>query len=236
MRESTRERGGLQVSGESTGTGRIPRHILVPFLAGLLIAIVVAVFLRLSASDHRAASAGNGAENYIRVSTESARENPVAKKNPEDDPALRLGPGVKRVVPIQIRMAGLDEKKSANADKAFEVEALADANSATCFFPVADDLGGKVEFLFDGRMRFSHVVVHVGCLRGGSSSLKAEGTIVTEDGSRRHVAVPAKKGSVSVDLAGAWSATITLDFHNGGFDGIGIGDLEFFAFENGGAD
>lgn len=254
VRQATEEVGTLQ-PGKAARTALVPRSVLVPFLAGLLVAVVVAVFVRLSASEHRAAARSETAgsnQSGARGNTKAAKNaqpkaeflaasKGIEQKRKEqgtavrDEALLRLGPNVSKVVPVDVGTGGMDSEKGdvVTPDAVLDVDTLIDSNYDTCL--VTDNLAGKdgIQFFFDGRMRFSHVVVHVTCLRHVEPGRVVEGSFVTEDGSRRLMALPARPGAVSVDLAGVWTSVITMDLGKMPGQGIGVSELEFFAFEDG---
>ncbi len=54
----------------------------------------------------------------------------------------------------------------------------------------------------------------------------------TEDGSERDILIPGVAGPTWVDLAGAWTSSITIDMGDEPLHDIGLGELEFFAFDD----
>jgi len=248
MREDTIE---LQTpaGGSPLATVTIPRHVVVPLLAGLLVAVLVAVFVRIGASDHRnsmrvarpdwtarraAGAAGGvlGDEDTVEQAR-SARGSPDTRE--QSGPAgsvPRLGPGTRKLIPVEVRMApvrpaGQDARSSKGV-----TDTLFDLDASGCFFPGAPGQPEVVDFDFGYRKRLSHMVVHVDCLEKEDPDLRAFGTIVVDDSSRRLAGFQAVSGRTTVDLGGTLTSHLSLELTDRQFLHFGIRSIEFFAFEN----
>lgn len=228
------------VRDESARTRGIPRHVAVPVLAGLLVAVMVLVFLRMSGTEHRGTSSPNrtgdkasGTQGPSGSDAAQPAGNVAAKRNEGAEgleqtstAALQLGPGVKRILPIETRFLRYESGTSPQGD------VLLDSNLSTCYSPWRSDRDRQVSFRFASSLRISHVVVHVNCLTERNHEAVAEAAIVADDGSRRVVRLHERRGPVSVDLAGAWTSNLLFEFDMGELAGVGLGEVEFFAFDD----
>ncbi len=85
VREPTRQMDTLVVRRRSEKRW-LPRHVTVPFLAGLLVAVVVLVLLRLAASDHKGGNGSvpaTGPGSRSEHASQSTRPGAEAKRPPE---------------------------------------------------------------------------------------------------------------------------------------------------------
>jgi len=240
IREGSQELPTRVVREELNRRPGVPRHIAVPVLAGLLIAVMVLVFLRMSGNEHRGASTtGRSAipspGNSGTVGADVARPSNPPEMGDGSNPAgleqastasLQLGPGVKRVLPIDTHFPLHEGGSSPQGD------VLLDSNLSTCYSPWRSATDRQVNFRFASSLRISHVVVHVNCLKARDASSVAGAAITADDGSQRKVHLRELRGPVSVDLAGAWTSNLLFDFDEGELAGVGIGEVEFFAFDD----
>jgi hypothetical protein len=225
------------------GEGRwLPRHVTVPFLAGLLVAVVVLVLLRLAASDHKPARDG-GLADGSRVEATSgggaaggSADSPFPGGSPRatstDFPVLpRLGPGTIRLLPNDVRyFRQVSSSADAPAAESPRLDDLIDGSTDTCLLPGRAGLPGRIELVFPTYRRFSHVTFVVGCLEGPDAAATSRITVETEGGIHRTVLLPAVKGAVTADLAGSWTSRIVLRLDDPGLASLGISELRFFVF------
>lgn len=246
VRLETEEVSTLTIAGRPAQTGPFPRQVVVPVLAGLLVALVVMVFIQVTSNE------SGGARNSDRgnvVSMQKAEPQdrqprsaiPVVTKDVggelKSSPHLAapaFGPAVGPAGLVDVRFfssAGSGEPPSARRFERFR-EALLDDSPGTCLEPSQLPVETTTELYFDSPARFSHVVFRVECVKFDDPSVFLTGVITMEDGARRHVHLPHSPGVVHVDLAGAWSSKVSLSFDSDGAAGVGIGEIEFFAFRD----
>ena len=185
VREQTIEfqtRSALERTREGAARG-MPRHIVVPVVAGLLVAVVVLILVRLNASDGRNSGAATG------------------------------------TIPSRVVISAPDL-------------VLMDGSMDTCYFLDKNASQRRLTVHFPSSMRFSHVLFHVSCLRSTQKGLRGQITLSTDDGTARRVQIPGVSGPTWVDLAGAWTRRIEIELTASEFEEIGLGELEFFAFED----
>lgn len=221
----------LERTHEVTSQG-LPRHIVVPVIAGLLVAVVVVVIVRLNVEDLRQSGAATG---IISPSPTEGTETGESRPEPGDiatQPQRKggvpsLGPGARRIAPTGITLAGSKETESGPREAV-----LTDGSPDTCYF--TDGASGNRPLIvrFPHTYRFSHVLFHVSCLRTTHRDLRGEITLTTDDGTARTVQIPGVSGPTWVDLAGAWTRRLEIDLTGSSFDEIGLGELEFFAFDD----
>ena len=245
VRDSTQEFGPRTLS-EKAGErlSGPPKHVVVPLLAGLLVAIAVIVVVRISSSDYqqtdnRSGQAESGSQDRARPlsrlsspgDTVVAADRSLAMRSTQNEAGTMpsLGPGTSRQLPIDIGFTG--NEKGDNEEDGNEVLALVDGSSDTCLYAGAPG-HELLEFTFATPHRFSHIHFHIGCVapQDSEDSLPRM-KILCDDGSSRDVPVPNVQGPVWVDLAGAWSSRIILDMSHPGFQSVGLGEVEFFVFE-----
>jgi hypothetical protein len=138
-----------------------------------------------------------------------------------------LGPGVREVSPSEIRLGSAPP-----ADNDTREMVLMDGSMDTCYFLDKGAEERRLVVHFPSSMRFSHVLFHVSCLRSTQKDLRGQITLRTDDGTARRVQIPGVSGPTWVDLAGAWTRRIEIELTASEFEEIGLGELEFFAFED----
>lgn len=195
---------------------RLGRQVAVPFLAGLLLALMVAVATQVFDYGSRTSRDEPHAPAAVAVAAHKARPAP---------PPVVFDSSTEKVKPTHAGLVG--ESRESSGARAAAV--LLDGDPRTCM-AAAVGKGEGVEFNFDAPRRFSHVTMVVGCLDHQDAAATMEAVISTEDGARRYVRIPAVNGTLWVDLAGAWSSRVTFGFAAGDAPHIGLGEVEFFAF------
>jgi hypothetical protein len=235
VREQTIEfqtRSALERTREGATRG-MPRHIVVPVVAGLLVAIVVLILVRLNASDGRNSGAATGniptREGTGLAATPGTHQDGLGESGEpsrRDGVVPRLGPGASKISPSEIRLGSLEP-----ADDAREL-VLMDGSMDTCYFLEKSAEQRRLTVTFPSSMRFSHVLFHVSCLRSTRKGLRGQITLRTDGGTARRVQIPGVSGPTYVDLAGAWTRRIEIELTASEFEEIGLGELEFFAFED----
>ncbi len=234
VREQTTEfqtRPVLERTHEMTSQG-MPRHIVVPVIAGLLVAVVVVVIVRLNVVELRQSGAATGIiarpqEPGPATTHESAAPPDIVAQSLRKGGVPSLGPGARRIAPDGITLAGAKETESGPREAV-----LTDGSPDTCYFTDGPSSNRRLVVRFPATRRFSHVLFHVSCLRTTHQELRGEITLTTDDGTARTVQIPGVSGPTWVDLAGAWTRRIEIDLTGSSFDEIGLGELEFFAFDD----
>lgn len=220
----------------------VPRYVLVPALAGLLIAVIVVVFVRVFSehkgstqkplrTDQEAGTGGaSGSEGPAVGSTVSAQ---AGNKTGSEVPVSSVGPEVVRVMPIDIRfpLDGDGDRVVSGKQAERLRETMADSDLHTCALLSAEGGVSHAEFYFDRPLRFSHVLMQLGCPSEGEPESGVSCTLATEDGTRRRFRVQGWDRPSLVDLAGAWSGKISLEFDPGGLPVLGLAEISFYAFE-----
>ncbi len=232
VREQTIEfqtRSALERTREGAARG-MPRHIVVPVVAGLLVAVVVLILVRLNASDGRNSGAATGTiPSRVVISapdSDQSGQGEAGKAARRDGVVPSLGPGARGVSPTEIRLGS-----AAPTEDAREL-VLMDGSMDTCYFLDKNASQRRLTVHFPSSMRFSHVLFHVSCLRSTQKGLRGQITLSTDDGTARRVQIPGVSGPTWVDLAGAWTRRIEIELTASEFEEIGLGELEFFAFED----
>ncbi|MBM4354169.1 MAG: hypothetical protein FJ109_10300 [Deltaproteobacteria bacterium] len=236
MRDPTREMDTIVVR-KRLDKRFLPRHVTVPFLAGLLVAVVVLVLLRLAASDHKLGLGGGAVETPGPSGREQgggARSVQASGSQPPagDFPALpHLGPGTQPVVPDDIRyFRQVQDAQQGAPPDTLRLDDLVDGSSGTCLRPGRAGLPGRIELTFRAYHRFSHVAFTVGCLEGPAAASTSRVTVETEGGIHRTVLLPAVEGPVTADLAGSWASRIVLRLDDPGLAALGLAEVQFFVF------
>ena len=246
VRGDTEEVSSLTIAGRPAQSSPFPRRVVVPALAGLLVALVVMVFIQLTSSESTGArNPANGKVGKLRGATPSAGlQRPAAVEMAGDAGAGReilarpaasaLGPAVGLAGFGDVRFYASPGSDAPPSAKRFERsrEALLDDRPETCLEPALLPADTVTELYFDSPARFSHVIFKVDCVDFDDPSVSLSGIITMEDGARRHVHLPHSRGLVHVDLAGAWSSKVSLKFDSDGAAGVGIGAIEFFSFSD----
>jgi len=236
VREETIEfqtRSALERTRDDSTRG-MPRHIVVPVVAGLLVAVIVLILVRLNASDGRNSGAATGSlsaqqQGESSDPSEARRDGQTESGTiPRRDGVVpSLGPGAKKVSPTDIHLGNSSEDR----DETREL-VLMDGSMDTCYFLDKSAQERRLKVHFSSSMRFSHVLFHVSCLRSTQKDLRGRITLRTDDGTERRVQIPGVSGPTWVDLAGAWTRSIEIELTASEFEEIGLGELEFFAFED----
>jgi len=246
VRAATEEVSTLTIAGRPAQSSPFPRHVVVPVLAGLLVALVVMVFIQVTSSesngahnsnDGQPAAAGNPKVTESKPRPSVAVPTKDAGDRLESSPGLAapaLGPAVGRAGLVDVRFFHSSQSGAPPSARRFERfrEALLDDLPDTCLEPALLPDQTTTELYFDAPARFSHVVIRVECVQFDDPSVFLTGVITMEDGARRHVHLPHSAGVVHVDLAGAWSSKVLLKFDTEGASGVGIGAIDFFAFSD----
>lgn len=234
VREQTQGFQTRAVLERTKATTGVPRHIVVPVVAGLLVAIVVLVLIRINAGENR----NSGAEPGSLVSPQAEKSLTAPGEVPDgstvagvasrrDGVVPSLGPGAHKVPPVEVVLGAGDTVGDEDRELV-----LMDGSMDTCYFLDRNTDEQKLKVRFSSSMRFSHVLFHVSCLRSTRKGLNGRITLRTDDGTVRQVRIPGVSGPTWVDLAGAWTSTIEIELAEGDFEDIGLGELEFFAFED----
>lgn len=210
----------------------MPRHVVVPLIAGLLVAIVVVVVVRLNGPEKRQAGAATGRLKGPADSAASVETLPVGGSTADAGPRRTggvpsLGPGARKVAPAAIVPLEGDGTETGPREAV-----LLDGDQDTCYFTSQDQTEQRLAVRFGNARRFSHVLFHVSCLRTTAKGLRGKLTLRTDDGMSRSVSVPGVAGPTWVDLAGAWTGQIEISLDGASFEEIGLGELEFFAFDD----
>ena len=198
----------------------IPKHVSVPFLAGLLVAVLVVIFIRLSATDHRSSRSRPWRASGGVITPEAAEE---------ELEELRMGPREIPALPSRIVIENPSDQPPSQHDS----DALLDGNPDTCFFPLKEGRSSPLVFQFNTRKPFSRVVLGLGCGPGpdGPAPPTVQAHILTEDGKERRFRVPVRNGQLSYDLAGHWSASLRLWFEETPEISLGLASVEFLSFQ-----
>lgn len=205
-------------------SNRLPPHVTIPFVAGLLVALAVILFVQFAGMDPGSGKAVPG----------RPRSQPAATAASAPPPAL--APGVVRTVPSGVefpeQQAARPETR-ARWDATFRPLLLGTTHRGCVpLTPGADDPETLV-FSFARPLRFSHVTLQIGCVATRNANQLVDARMLTEDGQQRRVRVPGVPGAISVDLAGAWSSTVRLELASNvpSATSVGLARIEFFTFE-----
>lgn len=225
-------RTALERTREPNSPG-LPKHIVVPIVAGLLVAVVVLTLVRLNAPESHNSGAAKGA---IAPHSQGERagegglfdgKQKAESTSRRDGVVPSLGPGARKVSPTEIRLG----HPGPAPEDAREL-VLMDGSMDTCYFMERDAGERRFTVDFPSSMRFSHVLFHVSCLRSTRKELRGQITLRTDDGTERRIQIPGVSGPTWVDLAGAWTRGIEIELNGAEFEEIGLGELEFFVFED----
>lgn len=238
LRGDTRRLPTDQIREQVTESNRIvPRSVTVPVLAGLMLAVVVLVFVRV-ASDHKSSSQTESKPQQLTsVSAADAQSRLPAEatdvQGEEVGRSIRtvsgVGPDVDRVHPIDIRFPGSGLSNDDGVQGRLR-EKVADSDLRTCI-PLATAGGvSHAEFYFDKPMRFSHVMMHLGCVVEGAILDGVVCTLTTEDGTRRRITLQGGQRASLVDLAGALSGKISMEFEVTEVPLVGLAEVSFYVF------
>jgi hypothetical protein len=219
------------------GQRTLPRSVTIPVLAGLMIAVVVLVFVRVTSEHNFSSHAESQPQASAPVSVADALSQlpgeaadvGVEKAGNLVQAISGVGPAVQRVIPIDIRfpVSGLSNDHGVQ-DRLREK--VADSDLRTCV-PLAGRGGvSYAEFYFDKPMRFSHVMMHLGCEAEGRDLESVVCTLITEDGTRRRVTLQGGQRASLVDLAGALSGKISVEFEVSDVPLVGLAEVSFYAF------
>jgi hypothetical protein len=246
MRVATVESSAAPVVERLAAKRPFPRHIVVPFLAGLLVALLGAVVLRIGADSN--GDKGEKNRGKAAVKAKPAPQSQGFRAVPSDTAATkkgqtptkaqlsqaggpRIGPTVLKLVPVEVRTS-VDGEGDGAEGKRCPGEALTDSDPTTCLKLGTNGKKATAEFSFEARRRFSHVMIGLGCSPDEAPRPPIEATIVTEDGSRRYLTMSPSGKEISVDLAGAWTSTVQMEFQAKDASPVGLSGVEFFAFED----
>jgi len=241
LREPTRKMDTIPIRRKPV-RHMLPRHVTVPFLAGLLVAVVVLVLLRLAASDHKATGtagdaspgqtvAGGNPASSVEAAGSMTAGHSATPPVGEFPALLHLGPGAVPAVPDDIRYFRLVSNSEQSAGTLMlRLDDLMDGNVETCLLPELSGLPGRIELVFPRYYRFSHVTITVGCLRGPAAARVSKVAVETEGGIHRTVLLPTVEGPVTADLAGSWTSRIVIRLDDPGLSDLGLAELRFFVF------
>ena len=212
---------------------RIPRHISVPFFAGILVTVMGLLMVHFSSLGHKASLARAGKTDSSRpyagqldsdfegnVKTVARSRMAEAADILSDSSRIPAGPELKLLKPTNVELvAGRGPSQPfAVADDKGCVE-LGQSNDAALL---------RVHFSKPSRL--SHLTLEA-CeptKEAGAGRL----LISMEDGTRREVALPRHSRTITVDLAGAWSSQITIEGKDSARVGMSLDNLQFYAFGN----